>query len=69
MTVKNIGYTVFLLLASGFLVYLYIYYVPILTIIILPSLWAFLSSFLIEKAMRKYMPEPKEGDEFSWLYE
>ena len=69
MAVKNIGYTVFLLLASGFLVYLYIYYVPILTIIILPSLWAFLSSFLIEKAMRKYMPEPKEGDEFSWLYE
>lgn len=38
-----------------------------LTIMIAPGLWAFLSSFLLEKAFRKYTPEPDpDSDVDAW---
>ena len=32
-----------------------------------PGLWAFLSSYLLEKAIRKYTPEPAEGEDAWWM--
>lgn len=69
MAGRCIGYTVLLLVGSGVMVYLCIYFIPILAILILPSFWTLLSSLLIEKALRKYMPEPEEEDLEKWFYE
>ncbi len=69
MAGRGIGYTVLMLLMAGGLIYLYIYYIPLLTILLLPSLWTLISSFMIERVMRRYMPEPGENDEMRWYYE
>ncbi len=44
---------------------LFTYIMP-LAIIFTPGLWALLSSFLIEKAMKKYLPPPQEGEDAWW---
>lgn len=41
-------------------------YIMPLAIIFTPGLWALLSSFLIEKAMKKYLPAPEEGEDAWW---
>jgi len=56
--------------AIGGLVYLGIYILPIPGLFVLPAILCFLSSILMEKVLRKYMPEkPEENSEASWLYE
>lgn len=59
-----------LVLAAGTvgLVYLQIYVLPIPTVVLLPSLWCFVTTFLMEKALRKFMP-PKEENDDSWYYQ
>jgi len=41
-------------------------YIMPLAIMFTPGLWALLSSFLIEKAMKKYLPAPTEGEDAWW---
>lgn len=50
------------------LVYLQIFVLPIPTVLLLPTAWCFVSTFLMEKALRKYMPPKEENDE-SWYYQ
>ena len=38
-----------------------------LGIMFAPGLWALLSSFLLEKAFRKYTPEPEEDEDAWWM--
>ncbi|MCR5118404.1 MAG: YesL family protein [Lachnospiraceae bacterium] len=38
-----------------------------LFIMFAPGLWVLLSSFLLEKAIRKYTPEPEEGEDAWWM--
>lgn len=44
------------------------YILPIPTMLILPGVWCFISTFLVEKVLRAYMPEQQEGDT-AWYYE
>lgn len=55
--------------AIGGLVYLVIYILPLLTLLFLPAFWMFLSSLLMEKVLKDYMPEPTEETEDMWYYE
>lgn len=69
MAGRCIGYTLLLLAGAGVMVYLCIFYIPLLAILILPSFWTLLASFPIERALRKYMPEPELNDGEKWFYE
>ena len=51
------------------LVYLYLCVLPLLTLLILPAFWVFLSSLLMERVLKSYMPEPKEDEKDRWYYE
>ncbi|MCR5829273.1 MAG: YesL family protein [Lachnospiraceae bacterium] len=56
--------------ALGGLVYTAFYILPIPSLFILPAILCYLSSLLMEKVLRKYMPDkPDEGSEALWLYE
>lgn len=37
-------------------------------LLILPGVWCYISTFLVEPVLKKYMPPPKEG-ESAWYYE
>ncbi|MBO5282003.1 MAG: YesL family protein [Lachnospiraceae bacterium] len=51
-----------LALAAGLalVVWAQIYLLPIPMILLTPGLWCFVSSFLVEKAMKAYMPKPQQ---------
>lgn len=68
MSVRYIGYTAALLVGTVMLLWIWFYFLPLPTIFIWPGIWCYLSTFVIEKALRKYMPAPKE-DEDAWYYE
>ena len=55
--------------AAAGLVYLYIFVLPILTLLILPAFWMLGSSLLVERVLKDYMPEPTESERTSWMYE
>jgi len=56
--------------AIGGLVYLIFYILPIPSLFVLPAILCFLSSLLLEKVLKNYMPDkPDEGSEALWLYE
>ena len=40
-----------------------------ITVLFAPGVWCFCLSFLVEKAMREYMPDPEEGCEPEWYYD
>ncbi|MCR5149210.1 MAG: DUF624 domain-containing protein [Eubacterium sp.] len=57
------------IVAAALLVYLFIFIVPIICIPFVPGIWTLLSSFLMERILRKYMPPPSEEDRGKWYYE
>lgn len=68
MAIRFFPYT--LLLAGGTvgLILLQIYVLPIPTVVVLPAVWAFVTTYPMEKALRKFMP-PKEENDDSWYYQ
>ena len=68
ITVRYFYYTVLLVIGLGILLYLQWRILPIWTILILPGIWTYASSYLIERAMKKYTPAPKEGED-AWYLE
>lgn len=68
MMIRYIGYTVLILAGTAFLVWLWIFYLPMPTILFIPGAWCYLCTFMIEKALRKYMPAPEENTD-AWYYE
>lgn len=56
MAVRFIGYTVILLGGSAALFYIWFYYLPVPVILFLPGAICFCSTFLMERALRAYMP-------------
>lgn len=68
MMVRYIGYTILILAGTALLVWLWIYYLPMPTILFIPGAWCYLCTFMIEKALRKYMPAPEENTD-AWYYE
>ena len=68
MALRHLPITICLtagVLLSGILLY---YVVPIPFIVVLPGVWCYASTYLVEPVLRKYMPKPKE-DEEAWYYE
>ena len=68
MAVRYMGFTVIILAGTALLIWLMFYYLPMPVIFILPGLWCYVCTFMIEKALRKYMPAPS-GNEDEWYYE
>ena len=68
MAIRFLPITVLLAVGTVALVYLQIYVLPMPTVVLLPSLWCWATTFLMEKALRKFMP-PKEENDDSWYYQ
>lgn len=47
---------------------LLLYVVPIPFIVVLPGAWCYLSTYLVEPVLKRYMPKPEEGED-AWYYE
>lgn len=60
--------TLLLLAGSAIAIALQVYVLPVPTVFLLPGVCCYLSTFLIEKALRRYMPEKEENDN-AWYYE
>lgn len=68
LSMRFIYFTLPLLAGLGLLIYLQYKFLPIPMVILLPGGFTYLSSFLIERAMKKYTPAPKEGED-AWYLE
>ena len=51
------------------IVYLFMFILPLIAVPFIPGIWVYSMSFLMEKALRKYMPPPTEADKEKWFYE
>lgn len=56
------------LAGTAVLAALHIWVLPIAAVALTPGLWCFATTYLIEKALRRYMPE-KPKDDNAWYYE
>ncbi|MBR0516271.1 MAG: hypothetical protein IJJ89_05480, partial [Eubacterium sp.] len=61
--------TLVMIISVAGLIYLYIFVLPIITLPIVPGVWVYLMSFLMERVLKKYMPPPSEEDRQKWFYE
>lgn len=68
MAIRFLPITVLLAAGTVALVYLQIFVLPIPTVLLLPSVWCWTTTFLMEKALRRFMP-PKEEKDDSWYYQ
>lgn len=68
MSLQFAHYTLLFLLGSLLLFVLQFFLLPMALIFLLPGLWCWLTVPLMEKAMRKYMPE-RTGAVDEWYYE
>lgn len=68
IAVRYFYYTILLVIGLGILLYLQWRIFPIWVVLILPGIWTYASSYLIERAMKKYTPAPKEGED-AWYLE
>ena len=67
MAVRYIGFTVTILIGTAVLIWIWFYFLPVPMILIWPGAWCYVCTFMIEKALRKYMPV-SEADEDAWYY-
>ncbi len=65
MSIRFWYITLALIAGLALTVWAQIYLLPIPMILLTPGLWCFISSFLMEKAMKAYMPKPQQtsGDD------
>lgn len=68
MAVRYIGYTIVMLAGTAILIWAWIYYLPMPTIFFMPGVWCYLCTFMIERALRRYMPRADENED-AWYYE
>jgi uncharacterized membrane protein YesL len=68
MAVRYLGFTIVILAGTAFLAWLLFYYLPMPMIFVLPGAWCYVCTFMIEKALRNYMPAPSENED-AWYYE
>ncbi len=65
MAIRYFYYTILLIL---FLIALAVLTIRLpASMMFVPGVWALISSRLIEKAMKKYLPEPQEGEDAWWM--
>lgn len=68
MAIRFLPYTILLAVGFAVLVLLQIYILPMPTLLIVPAAWCYLTTYPVEKALRKFMPEKKPEDD-AWYYE
>lgn len=68
MAIRFLPFTILIIAGTAALIWAWFYFLPIPLILVWPGAWMYTCTFLIEKALRKYMPPPKEGDD-AWYYE
>lgn len=68
MALRFLPRSILLTVGTALLVALQIWILPIPTVLLIPGLWCLATTFLIEKVLRKYMPEKQESDD-AWYYE
>ena len=68
MAIRFLPYTLLILASAVLLGYVQFFLLPMPTVLLLPSLVCLGVTFLMEKALRKFMPEKKPGD-VAWYYE
>lgn len=69
MAVRHFPTTLLLAIGTGLVVFLQLTYLPILLIVCVPGIWCYVSTFLIERVLKKYMnkmDDDKETDKW-WL--
>jgi len=42
---------------------------PVVCMIVIPGVWTYLATFLMEPALKLYMPKPEEGQPKEWFDE
>lgn len=68
MAVRFLPYTVVMLLGTLLIAFIWFRFLPVPLILVWPGAWCFVCTFMMEKVLRNYMPEPKEGED-AWYYE
>lgn len=68
MSIRYLHFTLVLVFGTAVLVLLQIYLLPMVTVFFIPSFWCLGTTYLMEKALRHYMP-PKEESDSAWYYE
>ena len=63
MSIRYLPVTAAVAVGSAAVGWLLIYYLPIACILVVPGVWCYLVTFLMEKALLHYMPEAKAGEE------
>lgn len=69
MAVRYIYFTVLILAGTALLVWLMYYHLSYMTILVIPGAWCYVCTFMIERALRRYMPKPDEDSQDAWYYE
>ena len=68
MMIRYFVFTLLILIGTALLVWVWYFYLPLTTILFWPGFWCFVCTFMVEKALRKYMPAPDENAD-AWYYE
>ncbi len=76
MSIRYFYYTILILVGTVLLVWLQYFYFPIPCIFVLPGVWCYVITFMMEKALLGYMPSKEEAgkngqsvDIDAWYYE
>ncbi|MBR3684584.1 MAG: YesL family protein [Lachnospiraceae bacterium] len=69
MAIRFLPYTVLILVAAALMAWLIFYHLPLPTVLFIPGVMCYASTYLIEPVMKKYMPKPKEDEEDAWYYQ
>lgn len=63
MSIRFMHVTAAVAVGSAALGWLLIRYLPVACVLVVPGLWCYAVTFLMEKALKHYMPEAKPGEE------
>ena len=76
MSIRYFYYTIPILIGTVLLVWFQYFYLPIPCIFVLPGVWCFVVTFMMEKALLGYMPTKEEAEKSgqsvetdTWYYE
>ncbi|NTV77905.1 MAG: YesL family protein [Clostridiales bacterium] len=68
MSIRFLPYTILLMIGTLTALYLQFRYLPIPMIFMIPALWCYTASYLMERMLKKFTPKPLEGED-AWYYE
>lgn len=61
MMLSRLPITMILAVVPVVLVWLCFYYLPVACVLFIPGVWCYCSTFLVEPALKKFMPAPEDG--------